>query len=68
MQKAVGHKLMMDTALTSYKLSQFLTSFEREHRPDISDACVNNVKKIKAANKAIPWLQRFEADWTAGGC
>jgi len=25
--------------LTSYKLSQFLTSFIREHRPDISDSC-----------------------------
>jgi hypothetical protein len=30
---------MINIALTSYKLSQFLKLFVREHRPDISDAC-----------------------------
>ena len=31
--------LTINIALTSYKLAQFLKSFIREHRPDISDAC-----------------------------
>jgi hypothetical protein len=30
---------IIDIVLTSYKLAQFLKSFLREHRPDISDAC-----------------------------